>query len=105
MSYMFATNTYNREQKTAEFLRQLEQLKRETMSYGTRVTNDTDMAGKYIIFQPGASLPPTMAFTDRPTAIKVAHKMANDHPGKQFTVCKVVGSAQTQAVKYVDFGG
>ncbi len=61
---------------------------------GKYASNSDDLKGTYIIWQPGATQPPTTTFSDRPSAIKVAHIMASKNPGKQFAVCKVVGSAK-----------
>jgi hypothetical protein len=70
---------------------------------GKQAHNEDDLNGTYIIWQPGSLLPPTTTFSDRPTAIKVAHLMASKDPGKQFAVCKVVGSAKPVTVKFESY--
>ncbi len=55
---------------------------------------DTELSGKYFIWNPSSTKPPTVYFDDRPSAIKVACSMAKSNPGQQFTVAKVVGSAR-----------
>jgi len=64
------------------------------MAYGTNVTNDTNLKDKYIIWQPGAPQPPAVAFNRRVDAIKAGYIMAARYPGKQFAVCKIVGSVK-----------
>jgi hypothetical protein len=64
------------------------------MAYGANVTNDSVLKDKYILWQPGSQLPPTAVFANRPDAIKAGYIMAARHPGKQFAVCKIVGSVK-----------
>lgn len=51
----------------------------------------------YIIWNPKSKLPPTVVFSGRPEAIKVAGRMAGNNPGEEFYVCKLVHRA-TKAV-------
>ena len=53
---------------------------------------DRNMAN-YIIWNPASRLPPTVTHADRPTAIKVAGRMAGQNPGERFYVCKLVSVA------------
>lgn len=47
----------------------------------------------YIIWNPASRLPPTVTHPDRPTAIKVAGRMAAQNPGEKFYVCKLTNVA------------
>jgi hypothetical protein len=47
----------------------------------------------YIIWNQNSSLPPKVIHQDRPTAIKVAGRMAHENPGEKFFVCKLVLTA------------
>lgn len=53
---------------------------------------ETNMAN-YIIWNPASRLPPTVTHDSRPTAIKVAGRMAGQNPGESFYVCKLVQKA------------
>lgn len=64
------------------------------MSFGVPATNTTDLKDRYILWQPGAQLPPTVVFDNRQDAIKAGYVMAGRNPGKQFAVCKIVGSVK-----------
>ncbi len=71
--------------------------------FGKAVTDTTDLGEKYIIWGPASGLPPKMVFDTRQEAIKVAYKMAKQHIGERFAVCKIVGEAQAVNVEYKDF--
>ncbi len=74
------------------------------MSFGKNATNSTDLKDLYILWQPGASLPPTVVFDTRVDAIKAGYIMAGRNPGKQFAVCKIVGSVKpVENVKFESF--
>lgn len=47
----------------------------------------------YIVWNPTSNLPPRVVHADRPAAIKVAGRMANNEPGESFYVCKLVHKA------------
>lgn len=47
----------------------------------------------YIVWNPASKLPPTVVHADRPTAIRVAGRMAGQNPGDSFYVCKLVSKA------------
>ncbi len=64
------------------------------MGFGVAATNNTDLKEKYILWQPGALQPPQVIFDTRVDAIKAGYVMANRNPGKQFAVCKIVGSVK-----------
>lgn len=57
----------------------------------------------YILWNPKSNLAPKTTFSTRDEAIKVAYIMAGKNPGETFNVCKVVGAATTQSVKYEDY--
>jgi hypothetical protein len=70
---------------------------------GSAVARDTDLAGKYMVWNPMSTVPVHFYYNDRPTAIRVAHKMAVANPGERFCVCKIVGAAETTKVQYTDY--
>ena len=61
----------------------------------------------YIIWNPKSRLVPTTIHPDRPTAIRIAAKMAAENQGEKFFVCKLVHSSLMplpvkQSIQYVD---
>lgn len=62
-----------------------------------------ELSGQYIIWNPNSPLPPTSVFTDRPAAIRVAHRMASQNRGERFCVCKIVGVSESAETKYTSF--
>ena len=48
----------------------------------------------YIVWNPASKLPPTVVHQDRPTAIRVAGRMAAQNPGEKFYVCKLTNLAK-----------
>lgn len=70
---------------------------------GTYAKQSDDLKDKYIIWCPESNLAPTYHYPDRPTAIKVAHILASKNKGKQFAVCKIVGSAKTVQTAYESY--
>ena len=71
--------------------------------YGRKVTTDTSLKNKYIVWSPEASVPSQIVFNDRPEAIKAAYAMAGRHKGQRFSVCKIVGVAMAETVSFSDY--
>ncbi len=53
--------------------------------------------GQYIVWNPASNLPSKVVHENRPTAIRVAGRMANENPGETFYVCKLVNKASKPA--------
>lgn len=70
------------------------------MAYGYPAASAYSLEGRYIVWSPASNLPPTTLYNSRQDAIKVAHLMATKHKGQKFAVCKIVGDAQADQVKY-----
>ncbi len=76
----------------------------QIMSFGSAASNTSDLKDKYILWQPGANLPPSVTFNTRVDAIKAGYIMAAKCPGKQFAVCKIVGSVKpVEDVKFYSY--
>lgn len=48
---------------------------------------------QYIVWNPASTIPPKVIHADRPTAIRVAGRMAHENPGQTFYVCKLTNKA------------
>lgn len=59
----------------------------------TKVIDEFDVDGKYIVWCPGSELPPRVVLEGRKQAKAVAISMAQRH-GKEFHWCRLMGSAK-----------